>query len=84
MLLILLANHPNLWINIKGTPSSAAIDIDPELNIVFINGTLFGPFENGATDFSVLPTQPVGTENISAPKIPLVIDRPNLYSVFRR
>ena len=81
--LILLANHPYLWINIKGTPFSSAIDIHPELNLVFINGSCFGPVADRSTNFSILPTQLVGTENIPAPSIPLVVDGPNLNRMIR-
>lgn len=81
--LILLANHPYLWINIKGAPFSTAIDIHPELNLVFINGPCFGPVADSSTNFPILPAEFVGTENVPAPLIPLVVDGPNLNGMIR-
>ena len=82
-LFILSANHPYLWINIKGARFSSAIDINPELNFVFIICSIFGPVQDGSTNFSVLPAQPVGTKNISSPPVSLVVDRPNLHTIVR-
>lgn len=81
--LILLANHPYLWINIKGTPFSTAIDIHPELNLVFINGSCFGPVADGPANFTILPPKAVGTKNVPAPLIPLMVDGPNLDGMIR-
>ncbi len=81
--LILLANHPYLWINIKGTPFSTSIDIHPELNLVFVIGACFGPVDDSTANLSIFPTQLVGTENVPAPAISLVVDGPNLNRVIR-
>jgi len=80
---ILSANHPYLWINIKGTPFFSAIDIHPELNFVFIIGAGFSPVEDSTANFPIFPAQLVGTENIPAPLIPLVVDGPNLNGMIR-